>query len=258
MPLPHIILPMSIDEYHVMDHRLGWKHEYWDGAARLSCQPTAVTTFKLDVAAYSPRGKKLANEFMISRDGADDVPSLVDLFLRAFDDGIEFAGYDQTSYLRAAQKSIHSLTGETPSAELEHSFLTVKDDAVIAAGLVRRGKCGPILEPIMVEPQYQRLGFGTAILSEIVRSLLTAREPVLHSRCHLGNPASLQWHEQNGFREVPDLFAAGHRALHYHWRARHFASRNQPKLASEMQRLAEKWERIAEIEQLPLMQRQPN
>jgi hypothetical protein len=33
MPLPQKVLPMTIDEYRYMSRPLGWKHEYFDGAA---------------------------------------------------------------------------------------------------------------------------------------------------------------------------------------------------------------------------------
>jgi len=49
MPRPHLDLPMSIDEFHVMKHRLGWKHEYWDGVARLSPQSTAIIDYELPI-----------------------------------------------------------------------------------------------------------------------------------------------------------------------------------------------------------------
>lgn len=49
MPRPHLVVPMSIEEFEHMEHRLGWKHEYWDGAAQLSTQETAVVSFQRPV-----------------------------------------------------------------------------------------------------------------------------------------------------------------------------------------------------------------
>ena len=46
------IIPMTIDEFHTMPWQLGWKHEYWEGAARISPSYTAVATVSI---AVTPR-----------------------------------------------------------------------------------------------------------------------------------------------------------------------------------------------------------
>ena len=49
MPRPNPFLSLSADEFHVMPHLLGWEHEYWDGAPRLSPSKFAVADFELTV-----------------------------------------------------------------------------------------------------------------------------------------------------------------------------------------------------------------
>jgi hypothetical protein len=51
---------MSIEEFHAMEHRLAWKHEYWDDAAQLSRHPTAVAPLWLDLPTTTPTPPKFA------------------------------------------------------------------------------------------------------------------------------------------------------------------------------------------------------
>jgi hypothetical protein len=59
MPRPRLVLPMSVEEFEQMEHRLGWKHEYWGGAARLSTQETAIVAFQRPVAASGESREKM-------------------------------------------------------------------------------------------------------------------------------------------------------------------------------------------------------
>jgi ribosomal protein S18 acetylase RimI-like enzyme len=263
MPLPLPELPMLIDEFHVMEHRLGWKHEYWDGAARLSCQPTAVASLELDLALPKDIPLTHVPGYQLCGLTVADETALVDLFLRAFDDAVEYAGWDEAQFERDAQRSIKSFFDRRPSSNrceglLNHSFAVRHQESIVAAILIRKKKGRPTMEPIMVSPGHQRRGLGSALLATAIQSLQQSGVDVLGSRCHLGNIASLNWHKRNGFREIPNFFAASHRAMHFQWLAEHHSSRNQPQQAAEMLRQAEHWERIAEEEQSALAYRPPN
>lgn len=83
------------------------------------------------------------------------------------------------------------------------------------AALIRRCPGGPLLNAVFVRPRWRRTGLATALLRQATAALVAAGETVLHSRCVLGNEASLSWHLRSGFRELPDLLVAGHRARIY-------------------------------------------
>src|SRR5262245_18062311 len=105
MPLPRPVLPMTIEEFEHMEHRLGWKHEYWDGAAQLSTQETAVAAIQREVALPTSR-TPLRQDELLRPVRADDQSRLFDLFVLAFDEAVEYAGWPDRSYRRDARDSI--------------------------------------------------------------------------------------------------------------------------------------------------------
>ena len=295
MPLPRPVLPMTIDEFEHMEHRLGWKHEYWDGAAQLSTQESAVASFQRPIAplttpvplaagvhnsnspvthcsptpcgsvdsriSSNPPGKGLGDrdsELLLCTLAADeqlrlihpdDEPGLIELFVIAFDEAIEYAGWPDDAYRRDARDSIGTFFGKSSRqrydqadpARPDASFVIVTPTQILAAVLVRSIRRGPILQPIMVHPAHHRRGLGTALLSAVLESLLVSGDATLFSRCQLGNAASLAWHERNGFLEFPDYSAATHRWRHFDWLADHFHYAQQPDKAAEMRQFAEHW-----------------
>jgi GNAT superfamily N-acetyltransferase len=271
---------MSVEEFEQMEHRLGWKHEYWGGAARLSTQETAIVAFQRPVAAsgvsrekmgLAPSGngenpgKSAVAKVPVPifsqplRDGeqlrpirAEDERGLAELFIDAFDDAVEFAGCPDDAYRQDAQDSLASFFGKPtqrpynarPLGLLDASFLIELGEQILAAVLVRSIRRGPIIEPVMVRPVHQRRGLATALLDASLQSLNACGVPVLYSQCHLGNAASLAWHEKNGFQEIPNYFAAAHRWRHFAWLADHFEHLQQPDRACEMRQSAQHWEAV--------------
>ncbi|MFM9961110.1 MAG: N-acetyltransferase family protein [Planctomycetaceae bacterium] len=253
MPRPRPVLPMSIDEFEHMEHRLGWKHEYWDGAAQLSTQQTAVASFQRSIDTVPLTRMPLRDDEQLRLIQADDESALVELFVLTFDEAVEYAGWPDHIYRRDARDSLASFFGKTTEqryygSELgrpDASFVITSGEQPLAAVLVRTIRRGPILQPIMVHPAHQRRGLGTGLLSAALEALNAANETTLFSRCQLGNAASLAWHEKHGFEEIPNYFAATHRWRHFAWLSEHYTFRQQPDNAAKMQQLAEHWEGIA-------------
>ena len=105
MPRPRPVLPMSMDEFDHMPHWLGWKHEYWDGAAQLSPQETAVVALQRRVEVMESR-VVLAEGEELRQVRAEDEAALVELFQLAFDDAVEYAGWPQHSFREEARDSV--------------------------------------------------------------------------------------------------------------------------------------------------------
>ena len=237
-----------------MEHRLGWKHEYWDGAARLSPQESAVASLQYRLGSSPMSHPPLREGERLRPVRADDEPALVDLFVRAFDDAVEYAGWTEEGYQRDARDSIASFFGSSGArrqdrprtGRLDVSFVIVSGGQVLAAMLVRSIRHGSIVEPIMVHPSGHRRGLATTLMSATLGSLHASGETMLFSRCHLGNTASLAWHEKNGFQEIPDFFAASHRWRHFTWLAGHFDYVRRPDKASHMRQLADSWKAVVE------------
>lgn len=247
-----VVLPMSIDEFHHMEPWLGWKHEYWDGAARLSVQETAVVSFQRTIGPLTDSPPLLCAGEQLRLVRPDDSDSLVKLFMSAFDDAIDYAGYPDDAYRREAEDNIASFFGNPTSGRRQRSnggrlgasFTVVSSKQLVAAVLVRSIRRGPILEPIMVHPEHQRRGLGHSLLSATFQALQASGESALFSRCHLGNAASLAWHAKHGFEEIPDYFSATHRWRHFSRLADHCNHVGQSDRAEEMQTIADHWQAV--------------
>lgn len=243
---------MSIDEFHVMEPRLGWKHEYWDGAARLSPQSTAVVDFERPIEERDLLRPRLAAGYELRAIRCEDEQALVGLFIEAFDRSVEYAGWDDEQYHRDAEDCIQSFFGTATRERFrgrrdgvaEHSLAITSADRIVAAILIRRLRRGPIVEPIMVAEGHQRRGIGHALLQGTLLALQNAGNNKLYSRCHLGNTASLCWHEQSGFREMPNYFVATHRQRHFASLVRHHQHAGAAERATESRRMAEHWDAV--------------
>lgn len=282
MPRPApVVLPMSVDEFDHMDPWLGWKHEYWDGAARLSVSSTAIASFERAIDPPDDHDGSAPADVQIRPIELKDRDELVELFLAAFDDSVEFAGYPDDAYRREAVDSVESFFGRPTSRKshsrscgrLDASFVATPSGlipatygqgtrldsdcdvgsgslaeqphgALMAAVFVRSIRRGPILEPIMVHPSCQRRGLGIALLCAALKALCDVGESDLFSRCHLGNAASFAWHDKHGFEEIAEYFSASHRWRHYAWRAKHFHSTGQLDRAAEMEAVADRWKEV--------------
>jgi len=245
---------MSIEDFEHMEHRLGWKHEYWDGAARLSTQETAVVSLQRPVDASDVSHPPVRGGERLRPVRVEDEPGLAELFILAFDDAVEFAGWPEDIYRQHAQDTVASFFGK-PAQRRHHSgtpgrrdtsFLVTCGEQLLAAVLIRSIRRGSILEPIMVHPAHQRRGLATALLSASSQALNTCGATTLYSRCHLGNAASLAWHEKNGFQELPSYFAAVHRWRHFAWLTNHFEHTRQPDQAARMRQRAQHWEAVVQ------------
>ena len=179
MPRPQLVLPMSIEEFEYMEHRLGWKHEYWDGAAQLSTQETAVVSWQRPVSASGVSRPPHCEGEQLRPVRAEDELSLAELFILTFDDAVEFAGWPADVYRQDARDNIASFFGK-PTQRRHHgrspgrpeaSFLFASGEQLLAAVLVRSIRRGPIIEPIMVHPAHQRRGLATTLLSASIHAL---------------------------------------------------------------------------------------
>ena len=229
MPIPLIKLHISIDDFEVMPHRIGWKHEYWDGCAHLSPSNTAIADFQLSIWPQSDAIRQ-AKDFPIGKlrtPEPKDAYDLKQLHSVVFESAIEYAGHDETNYQKSIAESIAAFFGTSPGrgfarGHLGYSRVVELNGRLIAAMLVRHGRTdGFVVQPIMVAAEHQRAGIGKCLVDAVRIALGRDEHFQLNSRCHLGNADSMAWHRAVGFEEQPSMFAASHRAHHHAWMARH-------------------------------------
>lgn len=246
MPLPLPVIPMPVDDFHTMRHRLGWKHEYWDGAARLSPSHIAVTTFSRPLSQRSAPQPCLETDYEIQPVTPAGEDAIVDLYVRAFESAVEFAGYSDDLYrdtlkIDVARFFEGTLQRNHNRAAVEHSYVVRHTSGIVAALLVRIKGETPCIEPVMVDPGCQRRGLGTALLNRTVESLHAVGFSTIQSHCHLANKSSLAWHRKNGFEESPNHLAACHYHEHYRRLAIHHHAAGRSAEAAKMEGLAHYW-----------------
>lgn len=114
-----------------------------------------------------------------------------------------------------------SFFGIEPTEYLSACRVAVDQQRIVGGCMIGRGKVGPVLQPIFVTPSHQRRGIATELFLNSVKELVELVELMensvtcIHSRCNLGNEASLAWHLKCGFTEIPNRWTAGHRANIY-------------------------------------------
>ena len=114
MPRPRLELPMTIDDFRTMPHRLGYKHEFWDGKARLSFSHSAIACWRRatdDPIEHSALVIATDDAYEMTSPAAADRDDLIDLHLRAFDDSLDYLGYPEEVYRTSIAKDIDHFLG---------------------------------------------------------------------------------------------------------------------------------------------------
>jgi GNAT superfamily N-acetyltransferase len=200
---------MSWAAFERLPHRLGWKHEYWDGMARLRPGWTHVT-FELDLAAREPSRQRGIRPVMPT-----DSPALRRPFLEAFALAPEYVGYPMAKFRAAAERYLAGYFGHVRGEPSPASVVAVVGGEIIGAALVKERAKGPLLDCIFVRPDHSQKGWATALAAHAVSGLTRRGGTVLYSSAMLANSISMSWHVRFGFRELPSLWVAQARAAHY-------------------------------------------
>ena len=214
-------LPITFDAFERLPRKPGWKYEYFNGEAVLSPKSLCVVT---RVAVES---RIVRSRFLLRRAIPDDEGLLIDAYLEAFKDTVEYCDWPAEATERSARETIQQFFGGDRGRPHGASRLAVSDEhdeepCVLGAALVIEGRCGPVLDLLFIRPQWQRQGLATALVSAVLGRLHDEGAQHLTSRYLLANEASRAWHWSFGFVDEPDLWVAQayHRcARHAVWRA---------------------------------------
>lgn len=235
---------MTYEEFKVYPRKLGWKYEYFADALHLSPSWTAVTQFYLsldsNLQARRQYVKMRSVNASIRAVVHADIDALRSLFCECFADAIEYAGRDAAGLQHYAKESLNGFFGPTPPDTVDTCRVAIEKDQIVGCCMIHRCKLGPILQPIFVATSHQRQGIATRLLDDALLGLASRAETQLHSHCNLGNVASMAWHLRYGFIEVPNRWAAGHRANIYWQEAERLELLGLP-TAAAMRELADHW-----------------
>jgi GNAT superfamily N-acetyltransferase len=196
-------IPMSWEEFEVMEHPFGWKVEYWDGQTRLTPRSMGVTT-RIDL---SPRA--LQQNYTLIPAHPDYSEQLIAGYTETFVDSVEFCDWPLKDILESAVKCItHYFEGKR-GEPLPASVIVLEPDSQNLAGvalLILNREQQPNLDLLYVRPGFQRKGMATAMVGWGVNTLLKSNFQELFSTYHICNEESRQWHHRFGFQDVYDRF----------------------------------------------------
>ncbi len=227
---------MTVEEFHLLPRRLGWKHEYWDGYAHIT-PGHAVMDVSMPV---EPRPS--SPPCPLRPVGPEDEAALIAAFLAGFGDSVDYCDWEPAAIEKSAAKCIRDFLARARGEPLEASRVAVAaapgtDPAaaaqvqvepgevdpmtpvptapiVGAALVVRAGEAEARLEMLFVAPAWRRRGLASALVSDALTALHAAGFDRLVSRYLLANADSRAWHLRFGFTEEPDWLAAGHLRHH--------------------------------------------
>jgi GNAT superfamily N-acetyltransferase len=238
---------MSFASFERLPYRLGWKHEYYGGKAHIT--PSYLTVqFLLEL---TPRQG-------IDRRGIrpvtpQDAEALVEPFLAAFALAPEYADYPAARFRQTAAEYLAGFFGDVRGRWSPASVVAQVGRRMVGAALAKSRPQDPLLDCIFVRPEYARHGWATALTDRVVQGLRAQGETQLRSYVLLANAPSLAWHQGYGFRELPDLWVASHRARVYSYELERHRQRRDladTDLAALEALVARCWDEVRRLEEL--------
>lgn len=195
-------IPMSIEEFHNMEHPFGWKAEYWDGKAVFTPRDWHVKT-KLNLTERS-----LPKHFDFIPIAPSWKPQMIEAFFEAFEDSVEFCNWPVEKIRAHADKNINNYFDGVRGEPLSVSTIALQPNQDRIAGLVLfTNKNGWInLDLLFVKPLYQRKGMATEMVSFAVNQLFEQGIREVYSAYHICNDRSQKWHHSFGFEDIYDQF----------------------------------------------------
>jgi GNAT superfamily N-acetyltransferase len=273
-------IPISIEEFELMEHPFGWKAEYFDGKAHLTPREHLVRT-QMTLAP-----KKIATAHQIVPVDPLWNERMILAFLEAFEDSVEFCDWSSDLFHTHARKNItdyfHGKRGEPhpvsrmvlepnsdPLSEgLRQRIIGLALFVENKADSVRRGNLAmqPTqaaesflktiettqseerieLDLLLVLPEYQRMGIATEMVAGAIDSLYADGVRDLRSGYHICNDRSRAWHHSLGFEDVPEYFHCKLKAAWYRheiWRREQLGKIER---IEELRTEKDRWDRLVQ------------
>jgi len=210
-------VPMTMEEFHRLPRKLGWKYEYWEKCAHISPAHHVVTT-TIEITQ-----RTINSPYKLRPVETGDEPRLVSLYFDAFKDTIDFCDWKPSKIKTSAEEDIRGFYTGKRGKPLPTSRVAVDEHAgssVIGAVLIVErngdehdfppggGGTLPFMDILFIAPRRQRRGVAAALVSTAMDELYRSGHKRLKSHYHLGNEASRYWHRRFGFKDVVDHFLA--------------------------------------------------
>jgi GNAT superfamily N-acetyltransferase len=244
-------IPMSVEEFELMEHPFGWKAEYFSDKAHLTPREHLVRT----QLTLTPQAIVVSGQ-MVSVD-----PSLkeqmIAAFFEAFEDSVEFCDWSLQDIRNHAAKNINNYFQGVRGKPHQASRMSLEPNSqqIIGLALFAEKKTGQTketdqseehveLDLLLVQPSYQRRGIATQMVASAIDSLYAEGVRDLRSGYHICNDRSRDWHRSLGFEEMPDYFYCRLKAAWYRdriWRLEKLGAVEQ---LEELITEKDRWERL--------------
>jgi GNAT superfamily N-acetyltransferase len=273
-------IPISIEEFELMEHPFGWKAEYFDGKAHLTPREHLVRT-QMTLAP-----KKIATSHQIVPVDPLRKEWMIAAFLEAFEDSVEFCDWSSDLFHTHARKNITNyFQGKRGKPHPVSRMVLEPNSDPLSEGLrqrviglalfvenkadsVRRGNLAmqptqaaesflktiettqseerTELDLLLVLPEYQRMGIATEMVAGAIDSLYADGVKDLRSGYHICNDRSRAWHHSLGFKDVPDYLYCRLKAGWYRHEIWRWEKLGQIERLEELRTEKDRWERLAQ------------
>ncbi len=257
-------IPISIEEFELMEHPFGWKAEYFEGKAHLTPREHLVRT-QIRLAP-----QKVTTAHQIVPVDPSRKERMIAAFLEAFEDSVEFCDWSSDLFHTHARKNItnyfQGVRGKPHP--VSRMVLEPNSDRIVGLALFVENKAESFrsglktpettraeerieLDLLLVQPEYQRTGIATEMVAGAIDSLYADGVKDLRSGYHICNDRSRAWHHSLGFKDVPEYFHCKLKAAWYRheiWRREKLGKIDR---LEELRIEKDRWERIGqELEML--------
>jgi GNAT superfamily N-acetyltransferase len=276
-------IPMSVEEFRLMEHPFGWKAEYFSGEGHLTPREHLVRNQLILTPPAIAESRQTGNPSMTATQAAGLArivpvdPSLkeqmIATFFEAFEDSVEFCDWSVDEIRTHAAKNINNyfqgVRGQPHPASrmaLEPHRDPLSEglrQRLIGLALVLENKAESFrsglptmettqaqqqieLDLLLVQPSHQRMGIATQMVASAINSLYADGIEDLRSGYHICNDGSRAWHQQLGFKEIPDYFYCRLKAAWYRdeiWRCEQLET-SEP--LEELRTERDRWERLVQ------------
>jgi GNAT superfamily N-acetyltransferase len=193
-------IPMSIEDYHLLEQPFGYKVEYWDGHTVITPRDNPITT-RLAITA-----REVNPTCRIVPVDPTRQQEMAETFFAAFHDTVEFCDWYEHKIREHADSSIKRyFTGKRGEPHPTSVMALAEDGSISGIALLLTDDEGEVcLDLLYVVPNYQRQHIATQMVATAVNDLHAAGIATLTSTYHICNEDSRRWHHAFGFVDVYD------------------------------------------------------
>jgi GNAT superfamily N-acetyltransferase len=236
-------IPISIEEFELMEHPFGWKAEYFNGKAHLTPREYLVRT-KLTLIP-----QEIATSCQIVPVDPVLQEQTIETFLETFQDSVEFCDWSLDNIRIHARKNItnyfQGVRGKPHP--VSRMVLEPNSDRLIGLALFVENRQERVeLDLLLVKPSHQRMGIATQMVASAINSLYADGVRDIRSGYHICNEGSRDWHHKLGFEDIPEYFYCKLKSSWYRHEIWRWEKLGQIECLEELRTEKDRWERIGQ------------